>query len=467
MPIIRVPPEAPVPPPEQQSPSVQITAPAYKHSLVDGKQVNYASLLTYVAGSNWPVDYYSQIVGKEEELSPYQPEQQAVYQQYHLVKDYVFKLQAPLNISFDSDTQVVTCTGSAIIYPYLKPNKGDPLLGDIGDGRIALFTITSAEPKTMLKETCYEVSFELSRFMDEPRLEALNKRVVKTSYFQRDYMVYNQNPIIASEDLQDRRTLEKKEKDLLNYWLTRFTSRAHRTILVPGQDGPTYDPFITKAIFSMYESDSNPHLRRIRQLNVDAVPLSREVSLWDAILEADKDLLFSVFKTMQSVSVMCFVSQPLFASIRYSGIDFVVLPKATGNNVDYDYEAFNAEGTELVNPEDMELDLASLSFTNVLNGLLANGDEDIGEEYVFVNDEIPVIHPMYSENGYVVTSAFYEESVGRSKLEVLLTNYFDHQILDLPALYAFCENAKSWGRLEQFYYIPILLAMLKVSQRMI
>jgi hypothetical protein len=162
MPLVNDPqdPPEPLPPPGQIN--ATITAPEYRHSLIDAKITPLSSLLVHIEGSSWTTDYYSQILGVDEELSPFQPNQPSVYQQYLLVKKYELKLQGSLSISQDPETTAMTVTGNATLYPYLKPNYGDMFIADIGDGRAGMFVVNQPPTKkTILKETCWEISFEL------------------------------------------------------------------------------------------------------------------------------------------------------------------------------------------------------------------------------------------------------------------------------------------------------------------
>ena len=80
MPIVGIPPVPVVTP--QPSP-VQVADAAYRHSVVDVKSTPLAALLTHIEGATWVVDYYSQVLSADEELSEYQPGQLPPYQQLY------------------------------------------------------------------------------------------------------------------------------------------------------------------------------------------------------------------------------------------------------------------------------------------------------------------------------------------------------------------------------------------------
>lgn len=467
MPIIEEPTSVPQPHPGQLVPTARIADEDYRHSVVDAKENPLSSLLVYIAGSNWFVDYYSQQVGADEELSPFQPAQQAVYQQYLLVKGFILKLQDSLSPSIDPETQIATVTGSATIFPYLKPNKGDAFVADIGDGRAGQFTITDVQKKTILKETCYEVSFVLARFMTQDLDTLINTRVVKTVYFQRDYLAYGQNPMLTSEGVENRKTLETLEADLFKHWSDQFYSREYRTFLVPGQVEPTYDPYVTNAVLRLYDTREYPNLYKARQLNVQGVPLLEQPDFYTALLAVDKNQLRDVFATTQGISVVEWAPQPAIDCVRYSGIRTVVAPKALGTSVDKDYgHAQPITGIPLIALNDWAVDLASVLFNNVLSGLYLDDGDQLPIDQAFLSDEVPLVHPILLDDGYVLSSFFYSDNTeGMSKLELMIHHYFEHREVPIPILVTFCGTIRTWGRLERYYYIPILLAMLKMTQR--
>ena len=189
MPIVQLPANPPRASQAKPNP-ITITTPDYRHSIVDSRVTPSSALLTYIEGMSWYVDYYSQVLGGDEELSEFQPGQIAPYQQYHLIHRYELKLQDSLSTNINDESGLAEITGSAIIYPFMMPNTGDAFIADIGDGRAGQFTITSVTPKSIFKQTCYEINFQLSRMVDAELVELLATHVVKTSHYERDYVLY-------------------------------------------------------------------------------------------------------------------------------------------------------------------------------------------------------------------------------------------------------------------------------------
>lgn len=463
MPIVGIPPVPVVTP--QPSP-VQLTDTAYHHSLVDANATPVASLLTHIEGSSWIVDYYSQVLSTDEELTSYQPTQLAPYQQYSCIRNYELKLQGSLSTSDDSATSTMTVTGSANLYPYLKPNAGDAFIADIGDGLAGQFTVTQVSKLTIFKETCFNITFELSRYVDADMLAALEQRVVKNGYFQKDYMLYGQYPVITSVALGQRQSLESMESTLLTQWLTDCYSREYSTVLVPGQSYSTYDPSVVRAVLTLYNVRDNPPLRGIRELNCAGIPHLEIPTFWDALLHMDVDGLHRCFKTAQLLPIADFNRLPFLEGVRFSGVVQVVGATDAYVGVDRDYRAERTiTGSDLEPLNDADtLDIEAAYAVALATAVI---DEALPPASVYGLTTVPTIHPVTIDNSYVLSAAFYSQGSGQSKLEHLVRDYFDTDSVNVTALTALVQSSRTWGRLERYYYSPILLAMLKLAQRSI
>lgn len=460
-------PRASIPPTEvpqvnQSKPVIQETR--YKHSVVDNKNTSLAALISHIEGSSFIVDYYSQVVSSDEQLMDFQPNVLAVYQQYTKIIKMEIKLQGALSSSFDNETHVATVTGEAIVYPFIRPNKGDAFIADIGDGYAGQFTVVEALPLTILNETCYRISFSLARYATEEIVALLDNRVVKTVYFDKDFLTYGQNPVLTSEDVNNLTRIDGLEKDLLSHWLNLFTSQSFRTIILPGQTFVTYDSYLMQALYSVLDITEDIRLQQIGIKNVEGMHPMRKMDFWSALIYTDKNKLYDCFKRYMLASVFSLDKYPVFHSIRYSGIQSIIYPNYEHDNVDSDYRPFQAASMEtlLRALNDSQVDLASMLFNNAL----LEFNEPGGADNIYLSDEVPSIHPVTVDDGYVLSLHFYNDNVdGMSKFELMVRDYFNTESVNLPVLFSFAESIRHWGRLEKFYYIPILIILLRYAKR--
>lgn len=468
MPIAQPPEETPAPLPPPGQIEAAITEPKFKTALVDIKVQNLASLITHIGGSSWTVNYYSQVLGADDEPSPYQPGQLAPYQQYLLINKMEMKLQGPLAVSQDSETSEMIATGTAIIYPFLKPNTGDAFLADIGDGKTGQFTITSNPvKKTLMKQTCYEVSFALTREADQVLIDHINSCVVQTTEFRSEFMTYGQNPVLVSEDIINADRLVKYEHILFNRWINDFFSREFSTFLVPGQPFSTYDPFVTRTILRLFDGGAHPLLKRVREMNVGGIRKLQDLNFWDVIMNLDNSIGGVMAQKMWLIPSGSFSREARFETIAYSGIQQVVIPNQVTKSVDNDYVvAPLVTGVDFTDPGDMDWDLASLFINNVPGGFASPDDEPLTPTYGV--GEVPYIHPVTLDDFYVFSEFFYTQSaLNQSRLELLTNAMLKDEAIDLTALFAICDDTVRWGRLEKFYYTPVLIVLLRVALRKI
>jgi hypothetical protein len=70
------------------------------------------------------------------------------------------------------------------------------------------------------------------------------------------------------------------------------------------------------------------------------------------------------------------------------------------------------------------------------------------------------------DNGYILSSAFYtRDNTNLSLLESLLLDYIDFKIIAARDILKVCDDILNWGHVERFYYIPLLLLLIKYNLR--
>lgn len=466
MPIVEDPVEPPVAPPPPGNIPATIFGPEYRHSLVDIKVTPLTSIITHLSGSSWTVDYYSQVLGLDEEPTPYQPGQQGTYQSYLLVHNYDLKLQGSLTPVQNEETTEWNLTGTARIYPgSMIPNFGDAFIADIGDGQAGMFSVTRVVKKAMFTETAWEVDFTMTRMMDQVLQDELATRVVKEAYFQKDFLTYGQDPVLISTEVENKNKIETYLATLFNKWIIANFSREYKTLLVPKQVIPTYDPFLVSAVLSIYNRTDHPLLSKIREINCDGERLMNQLNFWYAITHLDPSVRTVYAQKMWLIDSDNFARHPQFESVAFSGIRQVVYPNIVDESVDKDYSSMpDLTGTGYTDPGDYNVSLESLFIVNVPGGFENPLDPDLVPSVT--DEEIPYVHPVTIDDYYVFSEFFYTQaSTGQSGLELMTNDMISGNAINLQKLFLLCDDIKNWGALERFYYIPVLLILLKVSLR--
>lgn len=408
--------------------SAELMDVGYKHSIVDSSRTPKSALLTHIEGSSWTVDYYSQVLGSDEEPTTFDPNQTQSYQQYALIKGYELKLQGELSTTVDPSDQTVVINGSAMLYPYMKPNFGDAFIADMGDGQAAIFTVTQVEKKSHFKSSVYEIEFTLQRYVDKELDDNITSKVVKTGHFVKDFMTYGQNPVLPTTEKQKLDILTDLKADCLADWLTEFFSVEFKTILVPTEVA-TYDPFVTQFMVSIFDKSEHPLLTSITLLNIDDQNMRYTISLWDALIKREHYMLRSAFDEYALISPKNLSHNPFVTSSYYSGVSNILVPVSEGRFTD---ERLGYTGYSKGN-----------TFASNVTQLSDFPLPDFGGDY------------------YVFSKEFYAEDAptNLSRIEHMVLNYLTHKANDWQEIVKYLENRKHFSRFERFYLIPVLLTL--------
>ena len=224
MPIAKYTPDAPT----KLKPNIpKIVQQENKGIVVDTKYTPLSSLITFVNGASWTVDYFSQVFDKDNDLRGQDSSQSAIYQQYTLIKGMELKVTNPLNQSQEPDSKRMVVTGSATLYPFIIPNEGDMFAADVGDGREGVFRIKTSEQKSFLKQATYAIEYELVYYSDaEPgRRTDLGAKAIRTLYYLKDFLMYGQNPLLIEDDFNAVQELEGSFYDIAKSYFTLFFNK--------------------------------------------------------------------------------------------------------------------------------------------------------------------------------------------------------------------------------------------------
>lgn len=431
-----------------------VTPPEYDSTTVDTKYVPQVDLLTHVEGFKWTVQYFSQILANDSALAGQQVALNPVYQQYRLIENFELRVSTPLTSSQDQQTKSLVMTGAANVYPLIIPNEGDLFIADIGDGRDAVFRVTLSERKSVFKDTIHTIEYTMLEYLTDVRKADLGAKTIEKFVFSKDYLMYGANPLIRTEDYDLMTKLREFYYLLAGRYLKMYTSNEYKTLLVPGQPEPCYDHFLTKFISSLFSAQDFTEMRDIRILNVSDDETMKALTIWDVIKERNVGLLRYAMKHNGLVSAKSFTQNPMLEGIYHSGIWYVVYPKDAALYVDYSIvnRMLPLAPVNLVdvtpimtNPPDLKLDA---SFANIT--LPAN----------------PLVKPILATDFYVLSQAFYEgDKPNQSVLEMCVSDYLNDVALNNNYILALCLSSHTWNKVQSFYYIPLILTLIKASLR--
>lgn len=449
MPIVKAKPTTPT----QQVVSIpKIQKEEFKSNVVDTKYEPIPSLMTYVEGSAWTVDYYSQVIDTDTALAGQDIGQSGIYQQYKVIRKFDLKVSSALSWSQNNETKSMSANGSAHIHSLVIPNHGDMFIADIGDGREGVFQVKSSEKKSLFKESVYFIEYEFVYISDSDtdRRADLDSKVVQELYYKRDFLEHGQNPLITEKEYNTIEELQYRYKELINHYFRWFFSKQFNTLIIPGQQTKIYDHGLVSFMSSILNTDEAATVKFMRIMNCDDDLVLREPSIWTALLHKDKSYLRLGYSKTGLVSTKTFSPNVMLEGIRFSGLDYVVYPK---DHTSVDQLSSSVDVFSKVLAE------TTLDPVPTRGGNLS--DLIYSQTLELNNTEIRMIRSVLSDEYYVLTENFYRELPNQTLLEVMVRNYFQEEKNDPVVLLKLVNSYSNWGGLERFYYIPLLLVLIK------
>jgi len=407
--------------------------------VVDTEVINANALLTMVEGSKWTVNYYSQVLTSESAGNNQSFDQDPVHQQYRFIVGMEFKVSTPLDQSENGETGEFQVTGTALTYPGWIPNEGDMFIADVGDGRSGVFGVTNTNRKSMFKDAVFEIEYTMVSYLTVERESDLSNKVVKTEYFNKEFLVAGENPFLDTEQHKWEKDLKTEYQRLVLVYHKSFYSRENKTITSPC-DCVFYDYFLSNMFSKVISRNDLAGLPEptLKALGGD---INKDVfTLWDMLIRRDKSLMFILATRFRKVKTTEFAMQPYFSSIAMSDINFAIWPMS-----------------ELTHAEKV----CHKSRDSLLDDIANSTDNPL---VIYSSpDNIDIYDPDH-DPFYVFSKAFYEEdNTKMSALESLTYDYLQHEALSLDTLLRLAKASDEWTPLQRFYFIPVMLILIKVS----
>lgn len=431
-------------------PELPQTSPeTYLGIVADNNDTPTSSLVGYLEGMPWSVDYYGQLIGKHNDLRELDPGQNAAFQQYQKTKQLELRVGTPLASSFDAETGLSTVTGSAII-TYILPNVNDYFVADAGTREYGLYRITSRERKVFNRDSVYEISYTLVSYITDetPLYVDLKSKVVREYQFSKERLIENLSPIMTNEVYASSVQLGRSYRDILQRYFRTFFNMTYSTLVVPAQPVAIYDSWLVDFLTQITESSDVPEGRVLRSISMDHERYLAHGSFWQVLLDRRYEDLSRAFTEVcfapkQHFNLSSWIKGPAFWNIAY-----FVYPKNA-----------NDEAAILGDPKVEDYDLINYVGNAVMEAVPALATNC----YPTQDGNLLLIKSVLADRYYVLSEAFYTGGVNLSVLEILIRDYLKCQTIDLAMLTALVNAYPSWPVLERFYYGPLLVLLIKES----
>jgi len=425
----------------------------YKSIVYDDAHKPLHSLIAYIEGAPWTVDYYSQVVNEHNDLRDVDSAQPGTYQQYTRIVAMEIRVTGPLQSSYDADRAITQVTGSGSVYPFVVPNVGDIFFADAADNQTAIFRITQVDRKTFNLDSVHAIEYELMGYVSQlPDIfQSVQNKTIKSYHFSKERLVEGLSPILKAEEFEKVTNLKVLYRELVQYYFRTFFDRRYFTLVMPGQLHAYYDPHLVNYVLKLVDSFDAPEIRMIKQLPTDGDAYIAQPQFWELMFNKDYNGRMMCNRQMGLVHKHMFNQNTYIVGLLFHNIEYVVYPV----NPDVSLRIGTPNDIRTISGEEvME--------TTGFKGTLPDASDNV---YTKADKTYAIIHDVLVDDNYVLSANFYDETAQRSVLEILVKDYMTKKSLDLDMLYAVCNNFRHWNRLNQFYYGPILMTLIKEADR--
>jgi len=392
------------------------------------------NIINYIEGEEWVVDYYLQVITKNDEIERFDPNLPDTAVQYTLLKQLVLFVDSPLTQDTASNL-----SGGAIINAGVVPNQGDVFVATLMGKRKAILRVESVNKKSYNLNNVYLVEYKVDMFIDSNKtvLDSLNDKVIKTFYYDREFIKSNGTPLLLEEKYRRKRQINSELEEMKDYYLKNMFNSERSVLAIPGQEFVVVDLMMQEFIFKITNTNDSDIINRITRLSVNDEYIKQPTVL-DAILNRDVNILKTCNKKFSTVSAGSFSHNPHLRTIVYLGIGYIIYP----SDIDIDYK----------DPQSALKGGPTYSLQSCPNKY--GGDANINDNLI----------PKFSVDNeyYIFTEAFYnDDAENMSLIEGLVRMYLLNEVIDTRLLISLIDDYKYWDKVEQFYYIPILIILLR------
>lgn len=421
-------------------------------------KINPTLLGMFTQGSTWKVTYYRQILGRDEEPMAQSMSQTGVYQQYDKIENFPIRLSSPITHQQNDQDRIFTAEGSGVIMPAFGPNGGDMLIGDAGDGRMGLFTISYMLRNTALKYSTYEVKFTWVCWMNKERQADFDRKTNNVYVFDANGWANGCGPFMTKSQEAVTNSFMARLPEMIETYCDDFLSKSHSTFIVPDQAFPTYDHFVTCFLLQLIGREWSDKMIYVDELNVTNNRLIRESkTIWDALLDRRKSYLTTGVQHVLLGDMRTLKGRPEFRSAAYSGIPFLVIPYEHSTHVDekYRFEDLAALGFYPYRAGQVRRRATLADAQPADKGNRPEYQSSEGSDVAYLNRAR--IKPVNCDIGYVLSDSFYTNASDQSQLEIVVSQIINHDTIDEKLVANLVEDAYNWTNLDRFYYHPILM----------
>lgn len=388
------------------------------------------SVLQYLEGAKWTVNYYNQNLSYNDAGSLLDEATPGVLRPVTKITNFMLYVTSTI-----SEATYEGMTGSALFYGGdLRPFIGDNFIVPLLNKKLGIFQVTAVNLKSYVDTNIFAIDFEIYLIGDTNEADnfitALEAGVNRTFFYNADFLRNRSSVLFTEEELNRNKKAGEALEYLHNNWTKEFKDFRTNLLTTKKQKTKSIDVNLEKFFLSIVTIDnyaSNP-----LYANTTYSPFGGKLDK-----QTIMDLLLN--KTMISLNdiaqkcVMVFGLGVIDTDLR--GGDLSILG--------FDNIIFPYTDNDMLSEIAIEGCYTSVNFTD--------------EIYTSKDDMLPNIYNLFSLGYYIFSENFYNNNrTNISKLEELLLDFIDDRELNLEDLFLIIDSVNDWKLLEKFYYYPFV-----------
>lgn len=434
----------------------QAASDNYKGLVYDNNRTPLVSLLAYIDGAPWTVDtYFKQELAVHNDVKLLDTTLAPPFQPYEAIKRLELLIDTDLQSSIDTTNQTSRVTGSAYIYPFFVPNVNDYFIASAGYEQPALFRVTSVDRRTFRTESVHYIEFKMEDFLDRRQNECadLNRKTVREYVFSRERLMEGLAPTLKTETYAALGNLKEEYSILGNYYLDTFFDRGTKTLILPGQ--PTsriYDPFLISFIMSTFSLFDFDQLLNVKELNKSGDQYLDQPQFWQGMLKRSRRPVDLGNQHMRFVRTGQFDNNTWIKSLAFARMDWIVYPSNPNETANSGFDG----------NQPLTVSSPGIKATTNSKGKVLTYQEKL---YPLANTPILSYPMVFDDPGYVLSTNFYENNDKLTLLELMVRDYLASKTLNLEHIKHMLSLYPNMERMEQFYFGPILMTLVRYYQQ--
>ena len=435
-----------------------------KHEIYDHRTTPLWSLDAFLEGAPWEVTFFAQRLGVNDTVKQLDINMPASNQSYDRYEKMELLVSNALSPAYNSETHEFTVSGVASIPSFFKPNVNDVFIAEANLGRLGLFQIKRVERLTTERESAHVIEYEIRKEItrDSPEYQDLHRKTVAPVYvYSKQRLIENKNPILVKETYEDVKNLRHTYLELANMYFKTFLAPYESIFILPGQESRIYDPYLTSFLMNLVSPRDVDNFPNFHALSINNDPNYDQPTVWTAMHHRGERSLDYVRKLMGTIRPGQFEQAYFGRSATYGNTDYIIYPRdidtSMRSDTKFSYRVDNVCGGAVINPNEMHLKRSLNSagtHTSQHDNKLTVGQR-----------EIPVYGSVADQSYYIFSYDFYTNQTAENLLEIAVLDYIRRAPISLWQLKRLVADYRKLERLDQFYYGPFLLALLKEADR--